>query len=475
MSEVNNDKDLIFLRNALFRNSLSAFIEKTFAIVSPGDTYLHNWHIDLIAKYLEDCANGKIKRLIINVPPRYMKSICTSVGFVAWFLGNTPSKRIIVASYADELSKKHSLDCKATIESRFYHEIFPSLQLSKSKNTQTEFITTRGGGRLAVSVGGTLTGRGADMIIIDDPLKPMESVSDTTRQHVNQWFNNTLYSRLNDKKEGCIIIVMQRLHEDDLVGHVLKQEEWTELVLPAIAEEYQEITVDPKFIKPYKIIRNPGDALHFARENIEKLEHIKNNIIGSYNFASQYQQRPAPLGGGLIKLNWFSRYSELPQKNPYRIVQSWDTASKIGELNDYSVCTTWYEYNNAYYIVDILRLKLEFPELKKMINFQAERYKPNAIIIEDKGSGIQLIQDLKQETKLSIIPFMPDGDKATRMIGQTPKIESGRVFIPEKSSWLQDFEHEMAQFPNGKHDDQIDSMSQALQWLGTLQIAPRIF
>lgn len=454
------------LRNLILRKSLSAFIQKTFGIVSAGDTYLHNWHIDLIAQHLEACYRGDIKRLIINIPPRYLKSICASVAFPAWILGQDPTRKIVSVSYSNELALKHSLDCKQTMEAAFYREIFPATRLSRTRNTQTEYGTTKGGLRLATSVSGTLTGLGGDFIILDDPLKPMDALSDTNRKAVNDWFDSTLYSRLNDKQKGCIIIVMQRLHEADLVGHVLEQEQWVHLTIPALAEVGHEFEVKPNLISPYTVLRKTGDALHARRESSAQLIKLQRDIIGSYAFAAQYQQEPAPLGGGMIKWSWFRRFSALPEEKPDRIVQSWDSASKAGEAHDYSVCTTWYEYKRGYYLVDIFRERLEFPDLRRAIISQATKYNPNAILIEDKGSGIHLIQDLQQETKLPVLAYEPQGDKLTRMMGQTPKIECGRVLIPDTAPWESDFEAEIIKFPNGKHDDQIDSMSQALDWMG---------
>ncbi len=449
---------------ALMRKSLSAFIQKSFDIVTGGEVYLHNWHIDLIAQHLEACARGDIRRLIITMPPRYMKSICASVAFPAWLWGQNPNAKIIQASYSQELSTKHSIDCRKLIESHFYQALFPNTKLETSPNTKSEYLTTRKGFRLATSVGGTLTGRGGDFLIIDDPLKPQEAHSEVSRKNVNDWFDNTLYSRLNNKKDGCIIIIMQRLHEDDLVGHVLNQEEWVHLNLPALCESREIIDIAPAFVKAYQIIRNPGEALHPERESAAELVKLRDKILGSYTFSSQYQQNPAPYGGGLIKLKWFKRYDCLPDEPPKKIFQSWDTASKAEEIHDYSVCTTWYEYEHGWYLVNVFRERLEFPDLIRQIPRHAALYNARIILIEDKGSGISLIQDLKRRTKLNIMPIIPKQEKQTRMIAQTPRIETGKVYIPNKADWLPTFENEIMHFPNSRHDDQIDSMSQALEW-----------
>lgn len=443
----------------LLANDFGSFIQQCFYTVAAGTTWLPNWHIDLIASKLEDCRLGKIRRLIITIPPRNLKSICTSVAFPAWLLAHDPTTEIICASYAQDLSVKHAMDTRSVMQADWYRSIFPA-RLDPRKSAADAFMTTKGGTRIATSVGGTLTGRGGNFLIIDDPLKPCEAVSDTRRNQVNQWYANTLYSRLNDKVKGCIIIIMQRLHEDDLVGYVLEKEGWEVVSLPAIAET-REVHRYNTFFGEHSIIRQPGDLLHPQREPKEVMDRMR-QTLGEYNFAGQYQQQPAPLAGGLIKSNWFRRYSALPGEME-RIVQSWDTANKPTELADYSVCTTWGLYKGNYYLLDVLREKLEFPQLRRAVVDQSQRWHPKTVLIEDKASGTSLIQDLKQQVRC-IHAVTPEGDKIMRMHAQTAVIENGMVFIPEDSPWLAAFLHETSCFPNGRHDDQVDSLSQFLNW-----------
>lgn len=444
---------------ALLQSDLSSFIQKCFATVSNSQSYRHNWHIDLIASKLEQCRRGEIKRLIINIPPRNLKSICASVAFPAWLLGHEPTIEIICASYGQELATKHALDNRNIMQSSWYQSLFPT-RLDRCKSALEEFMTTKGGVRMATSVGGTLTGRGGDFLIIDDPLKPTEAVSESQRTQVNQWYDGTLYSRLNDKVNGCIIIIMQRLHEDDLVGHVLEQEDWEVVRLPAICEEaesHEYIDLLGRHIKT----RHHGELLHAEREPRATLDKMR-RTLGEYHFAGQYQQQPAPLGGGMIKTEWFRRYEVAP--NPFdRVIQSWDTANKPTELADYCVCTTWGIVGSDYYLLDILQEKLDFPQLRKAIVAQQSKWEPTTILIEDKASGTQLIQDLRHELRC-IQPIMPEGDKIMRMHSQTALIENGSVHIPHAAPWLAKFLHEMASFPNGRFDDQVDSTSQFLIW-----------
>src|SRR5467141_2955751 len=288
--------------------------------------------------------------------------------FPAWCLGHDSSAQILCVSYAQDLADKLARDCRSIMMSRWYRRIFPT-RLAPHRQAVQEFITTRQGYRLATSTGGVLTGRGADLILIDDPLKPEEALSEAQRKSTNDWYANTLYSRLNDKRRGAIVILMQRLNEDDLVGHVLGQEPWEAVSFPAIAEagEVHEIAT---IGGPQRFTRRPGEALHPAREPLATLEHIR-RTIGEYNFAGQYQQMPAQLGGGLVKAGWLKSY--MPDECPAafeRIVQSWDTANKATELSDFSVCTNWGIAGKHLYLLGLLRQRLEYPALKRMVREQ---------------------------------------------------------------------------------------------------------
>ena len=346
--------------------------------------------------------------------------------------------------------------------SDWYQRLFPT-RLAPRHQAVAEFETTRQGCRLATSVGGVLTGRGADMIIIDDPLKPEEALSQAQRRAANEWFDHTLYSRLNDKHDGAIIVIMHRLHEDDLVGHVQAQEDWEIVRFPAIAEADEIHRIDT-LAGPRVFTRARGAALHPERESLPMLEQIR-KTVGEYNFAGQYQQAPAPLGGGLVKAVWFRQYAAdaLPEKFE-RIVQSWDTASKASELSDFSVCTSWGILGKELYLIDVLRQRMEYPELKRAVRAQYERLRPNVVLIEDKASGTQLIQELIAEGLYAVTRYQPQSDKVMRMHAQTAMIENGFVHLPDAAPWLAAYLHEITTFPNGRHDDQVDSTAQMLDW-----------
>jgi len=460
-----NDIDRSLYERTL-RLDLSAFIHRTFLTLCPAELYLHNWHIDAIAWHLEQVAAGIIKRLIITLPPRSLKSICASIAFPAWLLGRRPDLSIVCTSYSAELASKAALDSRSIMNSLWYQRLFPRTRISRLRDQECDFMTTRRGGRFTTSVGGTLTGRGGNVIIIDDPLKPEDAMSDPRRTAVNEWFGRTLYSRLNDKRNDAIIVIMQRLHPDDLAGYLLaeQRESWVHLCLPAIAPLEQRVPIGPDEFHTW----HAGEVLHAGRESVETLEQIR-SAMGSYNFAAQYLQQPVPPEGEIIRWEWFQRYDDMPKKEKGdAIYQSWDTASKSSELNDFSVCTTWLQKGDReYYLLDTYRARLKYPDLRRAVVEQYRRYGAEGIIIESRGSGMSLIDDLYDED-LPDLPqiwdFEPDVDKVTRIVQVSAPIESGHVHLPREAPWLEDFRRELMLFPRGRHDDQVDSVSQFLNW-----------
>ncbi len=456
--------------DAALRADFYLFLVRCFADLHASRTFSPAWHAEVLAAKLQGAGEGKTKRLVVNVPPRHLKSLAASVALPAWLLGHDPALAVVSVTYAQDLSEKFARDCRAVMMSPWYRALF-STRLASPREPLSELVTTRGGFRLATSVGGVLTGRGADVILIDDPMKPADAMSESRRSAANEWFDSTLFSRLNDKANGKIVIVMQRLHEDDLAGHVLRQEGWEVVSFPAIAEDDELHVVERRFGKrPFG--RKCGEALDPAREPLETLERIR-ETIGEYNFAAQYQQRPAPAGGGMIKAAWFRRYrpDEIPPPQDLirgrgfdRIIQSWDTANKPSELADYSVCTTWGLKGPNFHLLDVLRKKLSFPELKRAVIDQEARFSPQAILIEDRASGTQLIQELIAAGCSRATRYSPEGDKVMRLHAQTATIENGFVFLPEEAPWLADYLAELTAFPAGRHDDQVDSTAQALAW-----------
>jgi predicted phage terminase large subunit-like protein len=446
------------LLKAILRQDFAAFVRKVFDTLSPGQAFIPGWHSDSLAYQLERVRRGEIRRLIINMPPRSLKSMTASVAFPAFVLGRDPTRRIVCASYSSELAYKLSNDFRAVLGSPWYREIFPETRIGPYKDSEIEVELTHRGYRLATSTGGTLTGRGGDLIIIDDPLKPLDALSEAKRTAANQWFLNTVMSRLDDKRTGAIAIIMQRVHIDDLTGFVLGQsDEWTVLSLPAIAESPATIPLTHGRVHH----RKPGDALSPQREPIEILEQLRLQL-GSDLFSAQYQQAPVPPGGAMIKRDWVQCYTELPTtpQNSF-ILQSWDTALKGGPDNDWSVCTTWLETAAAWYLLDVWRKRVDYPALKIAVVDLANKWNANQVLIEETGTAIGLLQELRHTVR-GLKGIKPERDKETRMSIASAKFEAKQVYFPERASWLAELEAELFAFPGSKFDDQVDSISQAL-------------
>ena len=311
-------------------NSLAHFTRSAWDILEPETQYLHNWHIDLISEYLTAVEQGDIRRLIINIPPRYMKSLQVTVCFPAWVWTRKPAKRFIAASYAASLSIAHSVARRTLIESDWYQRGWgDKFELASDQNQKTEFQNTHRGHMIAASVGGAITGRGGDILIVDDPLNPLEAASDIEREAANTWFDLTFTSRLDNKKTGAIIVVMQRLHEKDLTGHLLAKGGWEHLKLPVEATSKTTIVFP---ISKREIVREEGQVLWPERDGPKELEQTKKDL-GPIGYPAQMQQDPKPAGGGFFHRSWWKRYQELPMRR-IRRVQFWDCAEVPGVTND---------------------------------------------------------------------------------------------------------------------------------------------
>jgi len=445
---------------AMLRQDPSAYIQKCFHEINPGIPYLHNWHIDAIAHQLARCLRGEVKRLIITMPPRSLKSLCASIALPSWILGLRPECRVICVSYAQELAAQFSRDCRRVMTAPWYDATFPVTRLIRS--TEDHLQTSRGGGRIATSVGGILTGRGGDFIIIDDPIKPQDGQSETQRRAAAEWYRGTLLSRLDDKRTGVIILVMQRVHMDDLAGSLIGTGDWEHLNLPAFAEQEECIALG----NGRHTMRHRDDVLHPEREPREHLEQMR-RAMGHYHFSAQYQQRPVPVEGNIVKREWFPLLDTMPEPTPGDgIYQSWDMAMAANELNSYSVCTTWLVQNGKYYLLDVYREQVDFPTLLDRVMSLAQHWRAQRVLIERTASGIPILQTLQKSKEPYFRPYgvQPQGDKVTRLTAHTHTLEQGRVILPRYAPWLDTFLEEMLAFPNGKHDDQVDSVSQFLHW-----------
>jgi predicted phage terminase large subunit-like protein len=441
---------------AMIAVDFRAFIEFTFGVLRPGTPFRPNWHIDAMAYKLSQIASGEIKRLIVTLPPRNLKSICASVALPAWFLGHNPSERVVAVSYSDALAKTHANDFRKVVSDPLYQAAFPAMRVSR--DTDSEIHTNVRGRRYATSIEGTLTGRGGNLVIIDDPLKPNDAHSEVARARSIEWYRSTLVTRPDDKKAARIVVVMQRIHEEDLVGYLLEQGGFEVLNLPAIAQS--DASYDLGEGQIYQ--RKRGELLHPSHEPAEVLRELKKNM-GSYAFSAQYQQSPVPPGGRIIKRKWLSRYGSLSREPRDRILISWDIALSEAEGGDYSAGVVLLCREETFYVLDVIRGKFPFDQLRRQIMTVKQHYGPGStLLIEDSPISHGLIQSLR-ESRINVVTFRPDRDKRARVISQSDLFEGGSVLFPEKAPWLEDLTNELLAFP-GRHDDQVDALVQGLAW-----------
>ncbi len=443
---------------ALLRRDLPSFINKCFVTLEAGRTFHPNWHIDHIGYQLSRVSDETVRRLIVNIPPRHLKSVCVTIAYTAWALGHKPSMKILAISYADALAEQHAIAFKTIVNSAWYQALFPDFQIARDR--RSEIVTTQHGYRYAGSVGGSILGRGADLIVIDDPIKAQAALSSTERRKVNEFYDNTLYTRLNDKKRGAIVVVMQRLHQDDLVGHIMAKDDWELSAIPAIATEAQAYRTGLRSSDVY--LRPAGSLIQDQREGRQELDQLR-RTLGSMNFAAQYQQDPVPPDGNVIRRQWIRYYECLPACE--MTIVSWDTASTLGERSDYSVGTVWGKHGSDFYLIDVVRGRFEVPELRKLVEETSLDTKAHVTLVEQTELGRAIVQDMRLHSPVRPILPKPLFGKEARLLAQAPKFEAGQVLLPKEAPWLADYLSELLAFPNGAHDDQVDSTSQALHYL----------
>jgi predicted phage terminase large subunit-like protein len=492
----------------LAAKELRTFIEMAWPVVEPGTPYKSGWHIDAICHYLEACTNGELRKLIINVPPRTMKSRSVSVFWPAWMWLTRPETRWLFASYSNDLATEHSVECRAVIESEGGREragtlmervgyqgllrlVGQSWGIAKDQNLKTRFQNTERGYRLATSVTSKVTGFGGDIIVADDPHNALEADSDVERPKVIKWWDRAITSRMNDPKTGVRVVVMQRLHEEDLTGHLMARErDYTLLCLPM---EYEP---NHPFVWPDDERTEAGELLW--PEHIGPNEVVELKEMGDYAYAGQYQQRPAPEAGGIFQTAWWRYYPKqwlefepdyecdstwLGWQGPHftKLWQSWDTALKEKTSNDFTVGQLWGQFGADRYLLRQVRGRWSLVEAKDQMGWltgwAAERFprlRSHSIFVENTAMGPELIAAVRRDLQ-GVVPVRADRDKVSRAQAVTPQIRAGNVFVPgafndENSGphpsttpdWVLGLISECASFPNAAHDDQVDALTQAL-------------
>ena len=446
------------LADELCRRSLLAFHMRGFETGHPGQQLAMAPYLDAMCLQLERLYSGECSRLIITVPPRHGKSELASVSFPAWALGHNPSLKFMIVSYGLELSRLHAEKTRALVGSPDYRRIFPGTRVPRGKDKSHVFGTTAGGEWRAISAGGAVTGMGADFMIIDDMHKADEALTPVGRESAIQFYQNSLLSRFDDPANARIVVIQQRLHEDDIVGWLLERGGWHHLNLPAIAERDEAIPL------------TRGRVWHRKRDDLldpnrvpRKFLEERRTELGSRIFSAQYQQDPITPEGNLLRWEWFGTYDERPERHEFlKVVQSWDTAMSSAPTSDFSVGTTWgfHRDERKWFLLDVFRQRLDFPHLKAAVIRLQRQWRADRVLLEDAGSGISLWQELAASGPFRPFMVKPKGSKEDRFSGSLAAVEEGYILLPSDAPWLQAFRSELKAFPLGRHDDQVDSFSQ---------------
>lgn len=474
-------------------NSLYEFARQAWHVIEPGTQFVEGWHLETICDHLEAVTAGEIKQLLINIPPRHCKSILVSVLWPCWTWIHRPEHRWLCASYAGSLSVRDSIKCRRLIQSPWYQERWgDKFELTGDQNAKTFFENTRSGYRMATSVGAGTTGHGGDTILIDDPLNALDASSEAMIESTLEWWDQAMSTRLNDPKSGSRVIIMQRLHERDLSGHVLKQGGWEHLCLPAEWDGVNRKTslgyYDPRTVM--------GALLWPSQYGEKEIDDLKIKL-GQYGTSGQLQQRPSPSGGGIIDTTKFRLWPadrELPPM--LYIVQAYDTAYTEKTTGDPTACTVWgvfeHKEKRRVILLDCWTDHLKYSDLRqKVIDDWHARYntkstygktgKADICLIENKGSGQALLNDLGNANVRACSYDLPRGQrselsKVARVHLITPIIDAGLVYILESSknegefvSWAQPFIKECQSFPVGEHDDMCDCLSMSLYYIDGMQ------
>ncbi len=447
------------LYDAMLRVNFDLFVQRVLATLEPGTEFEPNWHIALLAHELEQIRAGATRRLMINLPPRSMKTILVSIAYPAWVLGHDPTRRLMCVTYSADVAREQAVLFNRIVRSDWYRRLFPQCRQAVPARIN-EWRTTSGGYRLATSIDGSVLGRGADVIILDDPNKGQEIYSAVARKGVCDAYDHVISTRLNHPRRSSIICVMQRLHAEDLAGHMLEQEDWRVVRVPAIAVEQEQWQLGGERTHS----RDAGELIQPSRMGHAELDILRRKM-GPTAFDAQYQQQPVPDDGVVVRRAWLRFCEESPEEFDVTLV-SWDTASTLAEDACYSVGTVWGLANGELHLRHVIRERLEAPELRHTIERVHREWRADHTLIEDADLGRAIAQDLRRTSNCCLPALVrPRMDKVARMQARAVLFETGKVVLPADAPWRATYLEELLGFPNCKYSDQVDSTSQALDWL----------
>jgi len=451
------------------KDSFYLFVKEAWSIVLPNEAFVDGWHIEFICNALEKVYSGDVRRLIINIPPRHMKSMLLNVFFPAWVWTKEPQSKFVCASFAESLTSRDSLHCRNLILSDWYQTRF-AVKLARGQIEKVNFENTAKGFRKSYGFGGGMTGEGGDYLLIDDPIKIQDADSVSVRNDANFVMDNVVPSRLNNPKTGRIVLIMQRLNEDDPTGHVVdKNSGWEQIILPV---EYEGNRMLNSQFKDQRTV--VGELLWEKRMGEKEIKSLKADL-SEQMYAAQYQQRPSPILGNIFKRDWFAnRYENLPISG---IFISADTAASVGTDSARSAIVVGGLTEDYRLLpIDVIIGKWEYPQLVEELVKVCTKYKNNLyeLIIENKSSGISAVQTLRQtapdwlQDKIKAWNPSSKMSKSERAGVYSKWCEKGCVILPPPqsgTSWLLEFEEEIFNFPNGKYKDQTDSFVMLIAYL----------
>jgi predicted phage terminase large subunit-like protein len=447
----------------LAERSLREFIEQAWDIVEPATPRLHNWHIDLLCEHLEAVSLGQIRKLLINIPPRTMKSLIVSVFWPVWEWTTRPATRWMFSSFSVGVSTRDSLKCRRIIESPWYRARWGrEYQLTGDQNVKTRFENSKTGYRLATSVGGSIIGEGGDILVVDDPNDLEKIHSEAERESVNRWLDEVWSTRFNDPATGRKVVIQQRGHERDATGHLLSQGlGWEHICIPMEFDGKRRSTI----LGPYDPRQEVDEPLWVERFPPAELAESK-KTLGSFGTAGQLQQSPAPAGGGIFKREHWRFYKARPQKFD-EVVLSWDMTFKKTTDSDYVAGGAWGRLGADKYLIDRVKERMGFADSVKAVRAMKARWPTAvAVLVEDKANGPAIIETLTKEIP-GVIAVNPEGGKEARAYAIQPEHEAGNLYLPDPSiaSWVEEYIGEMASFPRGANDDEVDQTTQAVNWM----------
>lgn len=469
------------------RRSLHEFVRQAWPVVEPATPFIDTWHVGAICDHLEAVTRGEITRLLINVPPGHAKSLLVAVLWPAWVWSFRPAWRGLFASYAYDLAERDSVRCRALIRSDWYRVFMEGggWGIVEDQDTKGYFVNTASGFRFSTSVEAQATGWRGDAVVVDDPVSAKEAPSEAKRREAIHWWDLVMSSRLNDMERGARVIIMQRLHEDDLAGHVLVQGGYEHLCLPSEFEPARRAvtcrTVGGVRSEFWRDPRTTDGELLFPKLFPATVLEQARKDLGSGGYAGQHGQRPTPEGGGMFKKGWWRFWKpdgiapdHCPRPNGCwegparalpkldRVVLSLDAAFKATDSTDFVVFQIWGTSAADRFLLAQVRGRMSFTDTLSTFRRLAREW-PQARqkLVEDKANGPAIINTLKHEIS-GIIAVNPEGGKEARAAAVQPQVESGNVYLPDSVPWLDGFVEEFAAFPRGRHDDQVDALTQAL-------------